>query len=218
MVAAAAKRVPRQVIRLINKPDLTQATLAVGHGAPGERCADKNALSLANHVFGSGNFSSRLMARIRSAGGKTYGVSSQLVAETEFGALLISTSTQNGRTQEVLENILEEHRSFVTRGITPGELAKAKQFATGNMAFQLEGIGNIVDKLLWLRFYGRENSYIEQFEERLAALDLDTVNAAVRKYFAEESCIIAVVGKQAELEPQLRSFGTPRKFHFRDRV
>jgi zinc protease len=218
VVAEAAKRVPRQVIRLINKPDLTQATLAVGHGAPGERCADKNALSLANHVFGSGNFSSRLMARIRSAGGKTYGVSSQLVAETEFGALLISTSTQNNRAQEVLENILEEHHNFVTRGVTSGELAKAKQFATGNMAFQLEGIGNIVEKLLWLRFYGRENSYIEQFEKRLAALDLDTVNAAVSKYFAEESCIIAVVGKLADLAPQLRSFGTPRRFHFRDKA
>jgi len=218
VIAAKAMRVARPVIRLINKPDLTQSTLAVGHGAPGERCADKNALSLANHIFGSGNFSSRLMTRIRSVGGKTYGVSSQLVAETEFGAFLISTATQNNRTQEVLGTILEEHRRSCAEGVTAEELAKAKRFAIGNMAFQLEGIGNIVDKLLWLRFYGRQNSYIERFEAMLSAIDVDTVNAAVRHYFAEESCIIAVVGKKSEIEPQLRSFGPVRHFHFRDRV
>jgi zinc protease len=217
-IAAAVGRVAQPVIRLINKPDLTQATVMVGHGAPGEGCADKNALSLANHIFGSGNFSSRLMTRIRSVGGKTYGVSSQLVAETGFGALLISTVTQNNRTQEVLRTILEEHRRFCTQGVTAEELVKAKQFAIGNMAFQLEGIGNIVDKLLWLRFYGRQNSYIERFEAMIEAIDVDTVNAVVRKYFAKESCIIIVVGKRTEVESQLRSFGPLRHFHFRDKV
>jgi zinc protease len=218
VIAAPAGRVAQPVIRLINKPDLTQATLVVGHGAPGEGCVDKNALSLANHIFGSGNFSSRLMTRIRSVGGKTYGVSSQLVAETEFGALLISTATQNNRTREVLETILEEHRRFCMQGITAAELAKAKQFAVGNMAFQLEGIGNIVDKLLWLRFYGRQNSYIERFETMIEAIDVDAVNAVVRRYFAEESCIIVVVGKRTEVESQLSSFGPLRHFHFRDKV
>lgn len=217
-IAAPARGVAQPVIRLINKPDLTQTTLVVGHGAPGEGCAEKNALSLANHIFGSGNFSSRLMTRIRSAGGQTYSVSSQFISETKFGALLISTATQNSRAQEVLGIILEEHHRFCTQGVTAEELAKAKRFAIGNMAFQLEGVGNIVDKLLWLRFYGRPNSYIERFAAMIEAIDVDTVNAAIRRYFAEESCIIAAVGKRTEIEPQLREFGPLRHFHFRDKV
>jgi zinc protease len=218
IVAAGAKPLSQQAIRLIHKPDLTQVTLAVGHRAPGERCAEKNALSLANHIFGSGNFTSRLMNRIRSAGGKTYGISSQFVTEKEFGALLISTATQNRRIGEVLGAILEEHRLFSTEGITEDELAKAKQFAIGNMALQLEGIGNIVDKILWLRFNGRPNAYIERFGELLGTISRDAVNTAVRHYFAEEACIIAAVGNRADIEAPLRSFGPVQNFHYRDKI
>ena len=218
VIAVGAKPLSQQAIRLVHKPDLTQVTLAVGHRAPGERCADKNALSLANHCFGSGTFSSRLMTRLRSAGGKTYGVASQFVTEKEFGALLISTATQNNQIGEVLGAILEEHRRFCTEGITADELAKAKQFAIGNMALQLEGIGNIVDKILWLRFNGRPNADIERFGEIIEAIDHEAVTTAIRRYFAEESCIIAAVGNRAEIETPLGSFGPVRLFHYRDKI
>jgi zinc protease len=205
-------------VRLVDKHDITQTSLAVGHAAPGEKCPDKNALLLANHIFGSGNFSSRLMTRIRTADGKTYGVSSQLLTETDFGTFMIVTSTRNSELSGVLRSILEEHRRFCRDGVTAAELAKAQQFAIGNMAFQLEGIGNVVDKLLWLRFYGRRNSYIERFEEMISAIDSSSVNDAVRRHFSAENLVIVAVGKRAEIEAQLKPFGAIKHFHFRDKL
>lgn len=205
-------------LRLVNKPDVTQVSLAIGHSSPGEQCPEKNALLLGNHIFGGGNFSSRLMTRIRTADGKTYGISSQLLTETEFGTFLITTSTRNAELKGVLTSILEEYRRFCTDGVTADELEKAKQFAIGNMAFQLEGIGNIVDKLLWLRFYGRENGYIERFEELISAIDVAAVNNAIKKHLSPENLVIVAVGKKAEVLPQLESFGTVRQFHFRDKL
>lgn len=215
-IAPPAPQPHGAAVRCIDKPDLTQTFLVAGHAAPGERWPRKNELLLANHIFGGGNFSSRLMTRIRTADGKTYGVSSQLVAETDFGAFLITTSTQNSQLREVLTSILEEYRRFCANGVTAEELDKARQFAIGNMAFQLEGIGNIVDKLLWLRFYGRPNSYIERFGEQLMGLDVAGVNEAIRSVMSPERLIIAAVGKKAEILPQLEPFGEVRKFHFRD--
>jgi predicted Zn-dependent peptidase len=206
-----------RVVRLIDKPDITQTSLAIGHGAPGEHCPDKNALLLANHIFGGGNFSSRLMTRIRTADGKTYGVSSQILSEAEFGTFLIATSTRNGELGGVLTSIIEEYRRFCEEGVTPDELEKARQYAIGNMAFQLEGIGNIVDKLLWLRFYGRPNSYIERFEELILAVDVSSVNQVIRTYLSPDRLIIVAVGKKAEVLPQLKPFGAIKQFHFRDR-
>ena len=205
-------------VRLVDKPDLTQTSLTVGHACPGELCPEKNALLLANHIFGGGNFSSRLMARIRSAAGKTYGVSSQLSTETDFGAFMVMTSTQNKELSGVLAGILEEHRRFCRDGVTADELEKAKQFAIGNMAFQLEGIGNVVDKVLWLRFYGRQNSYIERFEENIASLSIATVNNAIHKYLSPDNLIIVAVGKKAEIESQLKPFGDVKNYHFRDKL
>jgi zinc protease len=205
-------------IRLIHKPDLTQTSIALGHASPGEKCPEKNALLLANHVFGGGNFSSRLMTRIRTADGKTYGVSSQLLSETDFGAFLITTSTQNAQLQGVLTSIIEEYRRFCSDGVTTDELEKARQFAIGNMAFQLEGIGNLVDKLLWLRFYGRPNSYIEQFDELISAIDVTQVNNAIRKHLSPEHLVIVAVGKKDEIQAPLETFGNVKKYHFRDRL
>lgn len=216
VIAPAAQHPAAAVVRLVNKPDLTQTSLAVGQASPGERCPDKNTLLLANHIFGGGNFSSRLMTRIRTSDGKTYGISSQMVSETEFGALLISTSTQNSQLGGVLGSIIEEYRRFCAEGVTADELEKASQFAIGNMAFQLEGIGNIVDKLLWLRFYGRANSYIERFEDIITAIDIESVNTAVRRYFSPDRLIIAAVGKKEAILPQLSSFGPLKQYHFRD--
>jgi zinc protease len=205
-------------VRLIDKPDLTQVSVVMGHACPGERCPEKTALLLANHILGGGNFSSRLMARIRSAAGKTYSVSSQLHTETEFGALVITTSTQNRETGDVLGAIMEEYRRFCKEGITAEELEKAKRFAIGNMAFQLEGIGNVVDKLLWLRFYGRPNSYIENFEETISSINLPAVNDAICRHLSPERLVIAAVGKRDEIEPRLAPFGAVKHYHFRDKA
>jgi predicted Zn-dependent peptidase len=86
------------------------------------------------------------------------------------------------------------------------------------MAFQLEGIGNVVDKLLWLRFYGRQNSYIERFEEMIASIDSTAVNNAIRTYLSPENLIIVAVGKKAEILSQLNPFGDIKNYHFRDKL
>jgi zinc protease len=218
VVAPALARGQKTEIRLVHKPELTQTSLAIGHSSPGEKCPEKNALLLANHIFGAGNFSSRLMTRIRTADGKTYGIASQLLTETEFGAFMITTSTQNSQMQGVLTSIIEEYRRFCSDGVTADELEKAKQFAIGNMAFQLEGIGNIVDKMLWLRFYGRPNSYIERFGEIISAIDVAEVNGAIRTYLSPENLIIVAVGKKDEIREQLWTFGEVREFNYRDKL
>ena len=205
-------------LRLIDKPDLTQASIVIGHDAPGEMNPHRNEIALANYILGAGNFSSRLMKRIRSVGGKTYGISSQIASERNFGAFSIITTTQNNRLREVLRQILDEFTLFCRNGITGTELENAKRFVIGNMAFQLEGINNIVEKILWLRFYDRPNSYIEQFDQMINSISVDSVNSAIKTCFSPEKLIIIVVGKKSEIASHLKEFGHLRHFHFRDKI
>lgn len=205
-------------IRFIEKNDLTQVSLLIGQSAPGELDPLRNKIALANYVFGAGNFSSRLMTRIRSSAGKTYGVASHVAAERRFGAISIATSTQNRFLEEVVSNILREYNLFCNEGITQEELDKAKRFAVGNMAFQLEGLTNIVEKLLWLRYYKRDNSYIESFDEMIETITLTEVNKAIRHTFDDGKLIVVAVGKKKEIFSQLSSFGTPMTYHFKEKI
>ncbi|MBD3321860.1 MAG: hypothetical protein GF350_12260, partial [Chitinivibrionales bacterium] len=130
-------------IRLLDKPDLSQTSLLFGHPVPGEYDNDHEPLAIANYILGGGNFSSRLMSRVRVVLGNTYNINSQILCNRQFGIFMIATSTQNSQAGEVLRTILDVYNDISKNGITSDELEKAKQFATGNMAFQLEGIGNV---------------------------------------------------------------------------
>ncbi|MBN1307243.1 MAG: insulinase family protein [Chitinispirillaceae bacterium] len=209
---------PGKAVRFVEKNDLTQISLVVGQSAPGEFDERRNRIALANYVLGAGNFSSRLMTRIRSGAGKTYGIVSHIAAERRFGALSIATSTQNRQLEEVLSALLHEFGLFYSDGITADELEKAKRFAIGNMAFQLEGITNLVEKILWLRFYRHTVEYIERFDEMIRAITIESVNDAIRSCFDPEKLIIVGVGKRSEVLSQLSRFGTPKRFHYKERL
>jgi zinc protease len=215
---APAVETSKKAFRLIDKNDTTQTTLVMGHCMPGELSPYRRPLALANYIFGAGNFSSRLMTSIRSKVGRTYGISSQIAAERIFGAFTISTSTQNNQLGAMVDAILEQYNEFYSNGITTAELDRAKKFAIGNMAFQLEGIGNIAEKLMWLRFYGYPDSYIEQFDIMLNDITLDNVNEAIKKHFIPEKLIIVAVGKRNEIDEQLKKFGAFSGYHFRDKI
>jgi zinc protease len=202
-------------VRLIDKQDLSQVSFIVGHPVCGELDPMRNELALANYILGGGNFSSRLMAHIRSQEGKTYGISSQLSCSRNYGIFSIATSTQNSKAGEMLKSIMEVYRTFAEHGVTGEELEKAKKFALGNMAFQLEGIVNVAEKLLWLREFGRDLSYIERFDERINGTTLQGVNAAIRKYLASPHFAITAVGKKEEIQGILAGYGPVETLNFR---
>ncbi|MBD3244044.1 MAG: hypothetical protein GF331_25855 [Chitinivibrionales bacterium] len=217
-VSAPLQAAPRSTgiaMRLVNKGDLTQASLVVGHVVPGEQCEYRHEIGLANYILGGGNFSSRLMGEVRSRLGKTYGISSQLGRLRTFGDLMIATSTMNEQVGDMLEIILRVYRQFVQDGVTDDEVAKARSFATGSLAFQLEGIGHVVEKLLWLRLYDRDKSYIERYPQTIAGIQTQAVNHAIREYFTTDALAVTVVGNRRLIEPQVKGLGAVEYVDYR---
>ncbi|HUI91929.1 MAG TPA: pitrilysin family protein [Chitinivibrionales bacterium] len=202
-------------IRLIDKKDLSQVSFIIGYPVCGELDPMRNELALANYILGGGNFSSRLMAHIRSQEGKTYGISSQFSCNRGFGIFSIATSTQTAKAAEMLTSIMDVCRTFAENGVTGEELDKAKKFALGSMAFQLEGIVNVAEKLLWLREFGRDVSYIERFNERIEGITLQGVNDAIRKYLSSSHYAITAVGKKEEIQNILAAYGAVETVDFR---
>jgi zinc protease len=202
-------------VRIIDKKDTTQASLVIGHPVPGELAPDRNALALANYILGGGNFSSRLMERIRSDQGKTYSIHSHMMCNRQCGIFTISTATQSSQTGEVVRGVLDVYRELSQNGVTEEELQKAREFALGNMAFQLEGIANVAEKLLWLRLYGRENAYIERFDEVIMSIGRDAVNRAIRASLSSPHFSMVAVARDQDIRALLTGFGKVTTVHFR---
>lgn len=218
--ATAGAVVPASPVRgrtlvVVDKPELTQTTLLLGHQLPAEHSCDRTALSLVNYVFGGGNFSSRLMDRVRSQMGKTYGIGSQYITTASLGVFVVTTATRTEQTAGMLDVVLDECRTLCEQGMTDGELEKAQRYITGNMAFQFEGIGNIADKLLWLHHYNRPVSYLENYAAHVCSLTLDEVNGALRRHWDPGRILCVAVGSRAKLGATLNGFGQLQHRHFR---
>jgi len=157
---------------------------------------DYQALLLATHVLGGGEFGSRLNARIRQKDGLSYGVGAGLgasafepVAALNFDAIL---APQNR--ERVQAGFDEELARFARDGITAKELVEAKQAILAERATVRTSDVAVARGWVAKLDQGRTFAWNTQQDALLAALTLDQVNAAIRKWIVPANVNWAAAG------------------------
>jgi zinc protease len=194
-------------IRLVDKPDLTQTQIMIGH--PGLAAADPDflATTLFNYSLGAGAFSSRLMKVVRSEGGKTYHASSHFDAGRERGPFWAYTFTNNAQVVATLKLVLDELEKMRREGPTPAELEDAKSNLAGNHPLHLESPFALADALLGAEVEGLDADYVRDFPLRVNAVGLDEVKSAAARRLDPGNAVVVLVSKAEELEPLLKAAG-----------
>jgi zinc protease len=194
-------------ILLVDRPDLTQATIVLGH--PGIKHADPRwyAVTLMNYVLGGSDFSSRLMTEVRSKRGLTYGISSSFGASLYQGAFRVMASTKNESVWEALLATVNEIRRMKTDGPTQAELDKAKGYYAGSYPFNLQTAAGIASALVSAELHGLGDAYVRELPLRLAGVDTPTAQAAARDELFPDALLVVIVGKADVIEPQLAKTG-----------
>ena len=210
--ARAAFQVPQvRGVRaiLVDKAELSQATLMFGH--PGLRHADPDwyAATVVNYVLGGSDFSSRLMTEVRSKRGLTYGIGSSFGATLYPGAFRVSASTRNETADDALKVAVAEIRKLKTFGPTAEELAKARGYYAGSTPFTLESPSEVARAILGAQLHGLGVDYVKRLALNLAAVDLASAAAAAHRWLDPDDLAIVIVGRAAVVAPQLRNAGIP---------
>ena len=208
--AATPKRPPFEIppshgirVTLVDKPELSQATLMFGHAGIRHGDPDWYAVTLVNYVLGGSDFSSRLMAEVRSKRGLTYGIGSSFGAGLYQGAFRVSASTRNESTWEALSVTIDELRKMKGAGPNEGELAKAKGYYAGSTPFTLESAGGLARALVAADLHGLGVEYVRGLALRLAAVDLAAADAAAKRWLDPDDLAIVIVGRGDVIAPQL---------------
>ena len=196
-------------ILLVDRPDLTQATLMFGH--PGIKHTDPDwyAVTLMNYVLGGSDFSSRLMTEVRSKRGLTYGIGSSFGASLYQGAFRVSASTKNASVWDALVASVGEMRRMKAEGPSEEEIAKAKGYYAGSYPFKLQGAGEIAGSIVAAELQGLDVSYVKDFPLRIGAVSTAMAKAAAGKWLEPDALWVVIVGRAADIEPQLAKSGLP---------
>ncbi|MEO7812718.1 MAG: pitrilysin family protein, partial [Usitatibacter sp.] len=186
------QRVPREhkdippATRTVDTPDKENAVfLARENLEMRDDDPDYPALYVANYILGGGaGFDSRLGARIRQKEGLSYGVGSNLSVGSidRAGAWSAYAIAAPGNVAKVEAALREELARALKDGFTEAELASAKsgiiQMGVQNRAQD----GGLAAAWAANMYLGRTFAYSKQFEEKILALKLPEVVAALRKY------------------------------------
>ena len=158
--------------------------------------ADYPALTLASHVLGGGEFGSRLNARIRQKDGYSYGVGAGLdVSPFEpFGSLQFFAIYAPQNRAHVESDFDEELARFVKDGITPAELVEAKQAILAERATARTSDATVASSWMFKLDQGRTFAWSAEQDARLAALTVEQVNAAIRRWIAPAKVNWSVAG------------------------
>jgi zinc protease len=147
------------------------------------------------------------MIEVRSKRGLTYGIGSSFGASLYEGALRVSASTKNETVWDALLATVGEFRRMKAEGPTGAELAKAKGYYAGSYPFKLQAAAGIAASIVGAEQHGLGLAYVRELPVRLAAVDEPAARRASGDRLHPDNLWVVVVGKAAEIEPQITKAG-----------
>jgi zinc protease len=195
-------------IVVVDKPELLQARIIVAHEGIERTEPTRIAVDIMNDALGGSGFSSRLMKKIRSEEGLTYGVGSGFSLRSQPGPFSVSTFTRIPKVRQVVDLVLEEMEAIRTdRLVTADELAKFISFNIGRFGLSLETSDAVLSSLVDLDVHGLPNDSLDTFRSRVRAVTLDDVKLAAKTRLHPDRAAIVVLGPAEALVPDLEDLG-----------
>lgn len=201
-------RVPEaQKLVIVDRPDLVQTRIFVGHEGIERTAEDRVAAQLLNSVVGGSGFSSRLMESLRTETGLTYSVHSGFSMRRAPGPFGVSTFTAVANAGIALEAVLAELERGREEPPGEDELSWARTLAAGRFSMALETSGAVMAALVDLDVYGLPRDSLDTYRSRVRAATAADVSEAARRRLHPERLAIVLVGPAEALVPQLEAFG-----------
>jgi len=203
---AAGKQTGRRVL-LIDKPGAKQTYFWIGNIGVAVDYPRRAELNLANTVFG-GRFTSMLNTELRVKGGLTYGARSLLLRPSRPGAVVISSFTETGTTNEAIDMALRVLEKLRDSGIDDDMMLSAQNYIMGQFPPRLETAAQIAAQFAMLEQYGLSTAYVNDYDEALAAVSSDSIAAVIDEvYPSTENLAFVLIGDAALIREDISQYG-----------
>jgi zinc protease len=203
----APPRLAAPGLYLLDRPELTQSEIRLGHLGLPRHHPDFFPLRLANYILGEGGFSSRLMTRIRSELGYTYGIRSRFHFRRAPGPFTITTFTPAENTAPAVQEIVAVVRDVRDNGVTAQELADAQSYYVGHFPQGLETARTIAQQVLSIELHDLGLDYLMHYCEKLQGITLEASRQAAHTHLHPEALVTLVVGPANKCRRALEDMG-----------
>jgi len=191
----------------IEKADMTQSNIKIGHLGIVRGNPDYFAVEVLNQVF-SGSFSSRLVSNVRSRKGLAYAVVGGVRSHWDYpGTFNMWMTTKTETTGEGIEALLEEARNLTSSPPTEEEVEKAKSSILNSFIFNMDTRDEILGQQLTFEYYGFPLDWLERYRREIERVTVEEVREVAEKYIHPSRFVILVVGPSEGRDRPLTEFG-----------
>lgn len=198
---------PKPGVYYVEKNDMTQSNIAMGHLGIRRDNPDYYGVQVMNQVL-SGSFASRLFSRVRSEQGLAYTVFGQVGSQWDHdGVTVFGMTTKTESTGAGIEALLREARNMTSEPPTEVEVRKAKDGILNSFIFRSDSRSEILGQQLTYEYYGYPLDWLSRYQKGIEGATLAQVRQAAEKYLHPDQFAILVVGPAEGRDKPLSTYG-----------
>lgn len=197
-------------IILVNKADATHARMKMGYNFYNAHFEHRVPFLMANRVFGSGDFSSRLMDNLRNKLGYVYGIYSGVSYRLLGGLYYISTDVTPDKAYETMEAIKEEMLAIKEgrQRISEEELFRNVNLYNALFPKSYKNQINVLSDLMFdIEVMGKGEDSLNDFIREYNSLTADQVQEVFAKHTFPEKILTVIVGRKEDILPVFQEQG-----------
>jgi len=194
----------KYTVNLVDKPDINQSNISLGHIGGLMNNPDFPALSVMNNILSW----ERMFKKIRTDEGLAYNVWGTYGASYRNpGVFSCAAQTKSESTVYAIELMLEEVRRITREEVSDDELAKAKDRYLNTYVFNFDSKAKIVNRLMTYDYNDYPMDFMETIKTGVEKVTKADVLKVAKKYLKPDKVQILVVGNKESFDKPLSSLG-----------
>jgi zinc protease len=187
-------------IYIVNKPDVNQARVSIGHLGIMRGNPDEYAIDMMNEILGGAGFSSRIMNRVRTDEGLAYDAGSVFSVGVYYeGLFRAAFQSKSATAAQATRIVLDEIDRMRNTKATAEELETVKNQAIEIFPRYFASARAVAATFAGDEFTGRDPHYWETYRDKVKAVTVDDVQRVAREYLHPDKLVILAVGNSDDV-------------------
>ena len=194
----------KYTVNFVDKPDVNQSNISLGHIGGLMSNPDYPALSVMNNILSW----ERMFKKIRTDEGLAYSVWGTYGASYRNpGIFSCAAQTKSESTVYAIELMLEEVRRITKEEVSEDEMARAKDRYLNTYVFNFDSKSKIVNRLMTYAYNDYPMDFMETIKTGVEKVTKADVLRVAKKYLKPDKVQILIVGNKEAFDKPLSSLG-----------
>lgn len=182
-------------VYMVNKQDVNQGRVSIGHLGILRGNPDQYALEMMNDILGGSGFTSRITNRVRTDEGLAYDAGSNYTPGIYYaGQFRAGFQSKSASAAQGARIILDEIERMRNEKVSAQELETVKNQAIEVFPRYFATAAAVAETFAADEFTGREPGFWDTYRDRIRAVTVEDIQRVAQKYLYPDQLVILVVG------------------------